>query len=175
MYNTELKIQAILQSDLVRIRPMQANEFESLFAVASDPLIWELHPQSDRYKREVFLKYFESAIQSGGALVIEDTKDNSIIGASRYYDHIEEKSSIVIGYSFLVRKYWGGTYNREVKKLMLQHAFMFVENVNFEIGENNLRSRRAIEKIGAKLIDQKKLDATNHLIYQIKKTENLLK
>ena len=175
MYNTELKIQAILQSDLVRIRPMQADEFESLFAVASDPLIWELHPQSDRYKREVFLKYFESAIQSGGALVIEDTKDNSIIGASRYYDHIEEKSSIVIGYSFLVRKYWGGTYNREVKKLMLQHAFMFVENVNFEIGENNLRSRRAIEKIGAKLIDQKKLDATNHLIYQIKKTENLLK
>jgi len=116
---------------------------------ASDPLIWEQHPESDRYKEEVFKVFFREALESGGAFVVIDKQNQQIIGSTRYYGYDLEKSEIEIGWTFLTRKYWGGRYNREMKQLMLAHAFRFVENVVFFVGEKNLRSQKAMEKIGA--------------------------
>lgn len=164
----KFELQPVLIGNLVRIRPLLEGEFDSLLQVASDPLIWELHPQKDRYKKEVFQKYFEGALQSRGAVVLEN-KDGEIIGASRFYDYNFEKSQITIGYTFLKRSCWGGEVNREVKKLMLQHAFRFADKAIFEIGENNLRSRKAIEKIGAQLVGQAGPEAKDHVVYQIEK------
>jgi RimJ/RimL family protein N-acetyltransferase len=124
-------------------------DWEGLFAVASDPLIWEQHPESDRYKEEVFKIFFEGALESGGAFVVIDTKTQQIIGSTRFHGYDPEKSEIEIGWTFLARSYWGGRYNREMKQLMLAHAFKFVENVVFYVGENNVRSQKATEKIGA--------------------------
>jgi len=124
-------------------------DWNDLFAVAADPLIWEQHPESDRYKEDVFKVFFKDALESGGAFVVIDTKSKRIIGSTRYHGYDPEKSEVEIGWTFLARKCWGGRYNREMKQLMLAHAFQFVENVVFYVGENNIRSQKATEKIGA--------------------------
>ena len=142
-------LQPNLKGELVELRPITPNDWDNLFAVASDPLIWEQHPESDRYKEDVFRVYFRGALECGGAFVIIDKASQQIIGSTRFYGYTPEKSEIEIGWTFLARKYWGGRYNREIKDLMLDHAFKFVENVIFLIGENNIRSQKATEKIGA--------------------------
>ena len=142
-------LQPHLRGELIELRPLRREDWNNLFAVASDPLIWEQHPESDRYKKEVFKIFFEGALDSGGAFVVIDTKTRQIIGSTRFYGYNPEKSEIEIGWTFLARKYWGGRYNAEMKQLMLAHAFKFVENVVFFVGENNFRSQRATEKIGA--------------------------
>ena len=142
-------LQPHLKGELIELRPLRPDDWDALFAVASDPLIWEQHPESDRYKKEVFKIFFEDALRSGGAFVVVDTKTQQIIGSTRFHGYDPEKSEIEIGWTFLARKYWGGRYNREMKQLMLAHAFRFVENVVFFVGENNIRSQKATEKIGA--------------------------
>jgi RimJ/RimL family protein N-acetyltransferase len=142
-------LQPHLKGELIELRPLRADDWDGLFAVASDPLIWGQHPESDRYKEDVFKIFFEDALRSGGAFVVVDTKTQQIIGSTRFHGYNPEESEIEIGWTFLARKYWGGRYNREMKQLMLAHAFKFVENVVFYVGENNIRSRRATEKIGA--------------------------
>jgi len=142
-------LQPHLKGELIELRPLTSAEWHDLFAVATDPLIWEQHPESDRYKEDVFKIFFSEALESGGAFVIIDRKNQQIIGSTRFFGYDPEKSEIEIGWTFLVRKYWGGRYNRELKQLMLDHAFKFVENVIFYVGENNIRSQKATEKIGA--------------------------
>ena len=117
--------------------------------MASDSLIWEQHPEPDRYTENVFRTYFQGALESGGAFVIIDRKTQQIIGSTRFYGYDLERSEIEIGWTFLARKYWGGRYNAEMKKLLLNHAFKFVRNVVFFVGEDNVRSQKAMEKVGA--------------------------
>ena len=132
----------------MELRPLRAGDFEQLYAVASDPLIWEQHPHSDRYKLEVFRQFFDEAMQSGGALIAIDRKTDQVIGSSRFHCYDLVRSEIEIGWTFLARSHWGGVYNGEMKRLMLSHAFKFVDNVLFFVGSTNLRSQRAVEKIG---------------------------
>lgn len=141
--------QPSLTGDLLDLRPLRPDDWEALFRVASDPLIWEQHPDSDRYQEDVFRRFFDDALASGGALVAIDRSTGQIIGSSRYFGYDEEQSVVEIGWTFLARKYWGGVYNGEMKRLMLDHAFQSVDRVIFVIGPDNLRSRRAVEKIGA--------------------------
>ncbi len=141
-------LQPNLKGGLIQLRPLAPDDWENLFAVASDPLIWEQHPESDRYKEDVFRVFFREALESGGAFVVIDTTTQQIIGSTRFHNYDPEKSEIEIGWTFLARRYWGGRYNREMKQLMLAHAFKFVENVVFLVGENNIRSQKATEKIG---------------------------
>lgn len=140
--------QPTLQSELLEVRPLRKPDFPALFAVASDALIWEQHPASDRYEEAVFKDFFQDAIESGGALVVIDKKSSKIIGSSRYHAHNNKKRTVEVGWTFLARAYWGGTYNGELKRLMLKHAFRFVDRVLFLIGPDNVRSKKAVEKIG---------------------------
>jgi RimJ/RimL family protein N-acetyltransferase len=143
-----------------------------MFAAASDPLIWAGHPATDRWTEPEFRKYFDGALASGGALTILDQTSGRIIGCSRYHDHDPERRCVEIGYTFLVCSCWGGSYNGEVKRLMLDHAFRIVDTAQFAIAETSLRSRRAIEKIGAKLASasERRLTAgevISYCIYEI--------
>lgn len=133
---------------LVNLRPLRAGDADDLFAVASDPLIWEQHPERLRYKAEVFAEFFRESLASGGALVALDAKNGKIIGSSRFHGYNEKANEVEIGWTFLARAYWGGKYNREIKQLMLRHAFQFVKRVVFLIGLQNVRSQKAIEKLG---------------------------
>ncbi len=135
-------------------RPVRPDDGGEMFAVASDPLIWPVHPERDRWQESIFRLFYGSALESGSVLAIRDRADGRIIGSSRYFDHDPDLSEIGIGRTFLARTHWGSTINREVKRLMLDHAFSFVECVIFWIGEANLRSPRAMEKIGGELRDE---------------------
>ena len=139
----------ILESDILKIVPLTEADFDTLFKVASDPLIWEQHPANDRYKLEVFKPYFAGAISGKSAFKIIDKSTNHIIGSTRYYDYKPENSSIAIGFTFLAKEYWGGTYNKSAKKLLIDYAFQFVDNIYFHIGVTNFRSQIAIKKVGA--------------------------
>jgi RimJ/RimL family protein N-acetyltransferase len=140
--------QPVLRGEILELRPLRAEDFDALFRVASDPLIWEQHPETNRYQEPVFRAFFEEALVSGGALVAIDRADDRIIGSSRYHDYDPQGSVVEIGWSFLARAYWGGRYNGEMKRLMLEHAFKYVNRVIFVIGPDNRRSQRAVEKIG---------------------------
>ena len=144
-----IELQPVLKGELIELRPLRSEDWDDLFAVESDPLIWEQHPENDRYTEDVFNIFFKDALDSGGAFAVIDTKSQQIIGSTRFHGYDPEKSEIEIGWTFLARKYWGGRYNRQMKQLLLAHAFQFVENVVFYVGENNIRSQKATEKIGA--------------------------
>jgi RimJ/RimL family protein N-acetyltransferase len=143
------ELQPVLTGTLVELRPLTGEDFPALYLAASDPLIWEQHPEPDRWTEPVFRRYFDGGMECGGAFAILDRQSGRIIGSSRYYGYDETRSEIEIGWTFLTRPYWGGRYNGEVKALMITHAFRFVERVIFRIGPDNRRSRMAIERIGA--------------------------
>lgn len=140
--------QPTLTGELLGLRPLRPDDFPALFRVAADPLIWEQHPERDRYQEATFRAFFDEALASGGALVAIDRASGQVIGSSRYHGYDPAGSVVEIGWSFLARACWGGRYNGEMKRLMLEHAFASVERVIFVIGPQNLRSRRAVEKIG---------------------------
>lgn len=142
------ELQPHLEGLLLELQPLQPGDFDRLYAVASDPLLWEQHPSHDRYREDVFRKFFKDAIDSGGALIATDRRTGEVIGSSRFHGYDEDAREIEIGWTFLARSRWGGAFNREMKRLMLEHAFRFVESVVFIVGPRNFRSQKAVEKIG---------------------------
>jgi RimJ/RimL family protein N-acetyltransferase len=145
-------LQPFLRGELLELRPLRAEDFADLYAVASDPLIWEQHPIRDRYQEKVFNVFFRESLDVGGALLAIDANGGQVIGSSRFHGFDESKREIEIGWSFLARSHWGGVYNNEMKRLMLRHAFNFVNSVIFVVGPYNLRSQKAMEKIGGALV-----------------------
>ena len=143
-----LNLQPTLENELIILRPLSENDFESLYQVAKDPLIWEQHPSKDRYRRDVYADFFKESIASKGALLILDKASNEVIGSTRFKPITGAKTAIEIGWSFLSRKYWGGVFNKSIKKLMIDYAFESIEDVIFYIGKENTRSQKAVEKIG---------------------------
>lgn len=149
-----MNVQATLENENVKLVPLNPNDFEELFSVASDQKIWEQHPNKDRYQREVFEKFFQGAIESKGAFKIMDKSSNEVAGSTRFYDYNPAENSIFIGYTFYATKFWGSKLNPQVKKLMLDYIFQFVDKVNFHVGKDNIRSQKAMEKLGAKKVDE---------------------
>jgi N-acetyltransferase len=147
-----LDLQPTLIGTHITLRPLAVQDFDELFAVASDPLLWAQHPDPGRGTREGFPPFFDGALGSKGCLVAIDVARRSIIGCSRYSNYAPGER-IMIGYTFLARSHWGGAANAEMKRLMLRHAFADVQEVLFTIAERNVRSRRAVEKLGAELTE----------------------
>jgi len=137
-----------LKNELVCLEPLEQRHFEELYLVASDPLIWEQHPNPDRYKLDAFTNYFKGAIESAGAFIIRDASSGIALGSSRYCAYDAAMKEIQIGYTFFARSCWGKSINKEVKTLMLNHAFNYVDKVAFYVGANNIRSQKAMERIG---------------------------
>ncbi len=143
-----------LQNQLIKLAPLKETDFDELFLVAKDKLLWEQHPNKLRYQKLVFQNFFDGAIQSKGAFFIREATTNEPMGSSRFYDYNSSSNSILIGYTFIARKFWGKGYNKALKKLMIEYAFKFVDIIYFHIGATNLRSQKAMEKIGGIKIDQ---------------------
>jgi RimJ/RimL family protein N-acetyltransferase len=169
--------QPTLTGPTVIVRPVSADDWSELFAVGSDPEIWKVHPRSNRYTEPEFRTYFDSAVTSKMAFVFVDRATQKLIGSSRYYGYVAKLSEIEIGWTFVVRSHWGGPTNREVKRLMLDHAFGFVDTVIFWVGENNWRSQGAMIKIGGikrdGLFTRELSGATPHFIFEIGKSRYL--
>lgn len=165
---TPFELQPSLRGRLLTLAPLAEHDFDALYAAASDPLIWDQHPYNTRWQRDVFERFFADAIASGGALAIRDNDDGAMIGTSRYAGYDPGRSEVEIGWTFLVRRRWGGTYNSELKTLMLDHAFEYVDTVVFRVGEHNIRSQRAVEKLGATRTGiEPAADGTPHVAYRL--------
>ena len=148
-----------LLGELVEVRPLRRADFAALFAVAADPLIWEQHPDRNRYREETFRAFFDDHLASGGALLVVERRSGEVIGTSRFHGYDAERSEVEIGWTFLSRSHWGGLYNGDLKSLMIGHAFRFVQRVVLLVHPENLRSQRAVEKLGALRIGER-LDGT---------------
>ena len=139
--------QPVLAGDVLLLRPLRADDVDDLYGIASDPRMWEQHPSKDRTEEAVFRRWFDEALTSGGALVAEDRVSGQVIGTSRYV--VRGGGSVEIGWTFLARSHWGGTWNAEMKRLMIAHAFAAVDEVTFTVHADNIRSQRAVERLGA--------------------------
>ncbi len=170
----KFSVQKILSNENVMLKPLQENDFEALFLQASNKEVWDQHPNKDRYKREVFQNFFDGAMESKGAFVIIDQATNQIIGSTRFYNFDADENSIFIGYTFYGKEFWGKNYNSQVKKLMMDYIFQFVDFVNFHVGSNNLRSRKAMQKLGAENLGELEVAyfgeaSKTNILYQIQK------
>lgn len=178
----DLDRQPLLEGERYLLRPLAQDDWSALYAVASDPVVWEQHPMQDRWRDDVFRAFFDDALVKGGALAIIDRQTGEIIGSSRFQalksaeDDPEEQSSVEIGWTFLSPRYWGKGANREIKRLMIGHALQAVERVDFRVGESNWRSRTALENIGARQTRRTDLSKYQrkrvlHLVYAITRDE----
>jgi len=165
--------QPTLEGERLLLRTLRQEDWDALYAVASDPLVWEQHPQHDRWREDVFSAFFKDALAKGGAIAVIDTASGGVVGSSRWERFDPADGGYVeIGWTFIARSHWGGRFNSELKRLMLEHALQFVECVGFRVGEGNWRSRRAMEKIGGRLTDRTTLEDTAsgkvvHVQYEI--------
>lgn len=149
-----------ISNEVIALQPLKHEDFETLFEVASDPLIWQQHPNPNRYQRPVFETFFEGALASEGAYLIIDKTSGEVAGSSRFYDYNEDLKCVFIGYTFIGRKFWGKGFNPTMKQLMLNHAFRLVNKVYFHVGENNRRSQIAMERLGAEYL--RKVEVAYH-------------
>ncbi len=169
-------VQPVLENEEFQLIPLQQGDFESLYEVASDPKVWEQHPNKDRYKREVFENFFTGAMESKGAFKIMEKATGDVLGSSRYYNFDEEDNHIFIGYTFYGTKSWGKGINPQVKKLMLDYIFQFVDKVHFHIGKENFRSQTALERLGGQKIAEEEVayfaePTRTNFVYEIKKQD----
>lgn len=148
------KLQPTLQNDLVKIRPLVKADFDALYEAANDPKIWEQHTDA-RFKKDVFAKFFDDSLKSGGALIIIDQASGDVIGSSRFNPLNRTDDAIEIGWTFFARRFWGGNYNKSIKTLMIEHAFNFYNDVLFYVDKDNIRSQKAMEKIGGVRLSDK--------------------
>jgi N-acetyltransferase len=171
-------LQPTLSNETLVLQPLQPSNFKALYAVAADPKIWEQHPNWDRYKEEVFKEYFDGAIASNGAFLIVHKATQEVMGCTRFYEYNAAENSVGVGFTFLATKFWGGVYNKQIKTLMFNYAFTFVDTVILHIGANNIRSQKGNERIGAKLVNVVNFNsqgkALPHHVYAVTKANWLL-
>lgn len=170
----KFSVQTILENEKYQLIPLHQGDFESLYEVASDPEVWKQHPNKDRYKREVFENFFKGALESKGAFKITDKSNGEVLGSTRFYDYDEANNSIFIGYTFYGTNFWGKKINPQVKKMMLDYIFQFVDTVYFHVGKDNIRSRTAMERLGAENLGEQEIAyfgeiPRTNVLYQIKK------
>ena len=173
-------IQPTLENENIKLITLQESDFERLFVVASDREVWAMHPNKERYKRQVFQNFFTGALQSKGAFLIIDKNSDEVLGSTRFYDFNEKDKSIFIGYTFYGIKSWGKNINSSVKKMMLDYIFDFVDKVVFHVGADNIRSVKAMNKLGAENLGEEEVayfgEASKmNVVFQIKKEEWKLK
>ncbi len=170
----DFSVQTVLENESFKLIPLQESDFERLYDVASDPKVWEQHPNKERYKREVFENFFKGAMESKGAFLVVSKDSGGVLGCTRFYDVDEENSSILIGYTFYGRNSWGKNVNPQVKKMMLDYIFQYVETVIFHVGKDNIRSQTAMERLGAEKMREEEIAYFGELpkinvVYEIRK------
>ena len=173
-------IQPTLENENLRLVPITESDFETLYEVASDPEVWSMHPNKERYKREVFQNFFNGAIDSRGAFLVIDKNSEEVLGSTRFYDYDENDDSILIGYTFYGTKSWGKNINASIKKMMLDYIFQFVNKVIFHVGKDNIRSVKAMNKLGAANLGELEVayfgeDSKMNVVFEIKKEDWKLK
>jgi RimJ/RimL family protein N-acetyltransferase len=163
----------VLETDRLVLRPLLESDWAELFAIASDPAIWAVHPSHDRWREPVFRAFFDEGMERGGALAVTLKDGGAIIGSSQFdRPELEAPGEIEIGWSFLAKPFWGKGYNGEFKRAMIAQALTHYERVIFQVGADNVVSRKAMANIGGVLTDRTRSYEragvmVEHVIYEI--------
>jgi RimJ/RimL family protein N-acetyltransferase len=155
---SQLNVEKDLSGHFVYLEPVNESYREVLRGLARDERIWEFTKTlmiNDRYDAQ-FDEYFDVALglpESGGqAFVIRtvDGKDGRIIGMTRLFNVEPKEKRLEIGHTWYVPDVWGKVYNKECKLLLLQYVFEMLgfNRVEFRVAHQNIRSQKAVEKIG---------------------------
>ena len=171
-----MDLQIALENDLILARALKEEDFDRLYEVASNPEIWDQHPNKNRYQLREFQNFFKGALDSGGAYIVYNKERGKPIGSSRFYGWNANDKSILIGYTFFGREHWGKNYNQSLKTLMLNHAFTFADKVIFHIGATNFRSQKSIEKLPVKKVGEETVEYYGeapklNFVYEIEKED----
>jgi RimJ/RimL family protein N-acetyltransferase len=164
--------QPVLAGEGLLLRPLRAADIDPLFEIARDRALWAQHPVPERSEEAVFRDWMAAKLAAGGTLVAA-SEGQGLVGSSTYSNLREEDGgAIEIGSTFIARRLWGSPINQTMKRLMLTHALRHVARVEFLVGEGNLRSRRAVEKIGGVLTERIVVAEVNgraipHLVYEV--------
>lgn len=175
-----MNLQPVLKDENVVLKPLSIDDFEKLYQVARDPEVWAMHPNKERYKRPVFQNFFEGALASKGAFLVVDRKTQEVLGSTRFYEFNPDTKSVLIGYTFYGTKWWGKNINSTVKKLMLDYIFREVDQVIFHVGKDNVRSVKAMTKLGAENTGEEEIayygeDSRTNIVFRIRKNDWLRK
>lgn len=143
-----------LTGETVILQSLTTEHFVALEALAKDKRIWEFYAY-DGSDPATFRNIFDSAISerekgSQFPFVILHRQQNKIIGSTRYLDVQPNHKKVEIGSTWLHPDFWATAVNLECKLLLLSHCFEHLQTVRVQLktDEKNLRSRKAIEKIG---------------------------
>jgi RimJ/RimL family protein N-acetyltransferase len=129
---------------------------EVLRPLAKDDRLWEFTKTlllTETYDQQ-FDTYFNEALSLAAkgdqAFVIVTTSDDRVIGMTRAYDLDRRVKKITIGHTWYLPEVWGLAHNKECKLLLLKYIFdeLGLERVDFKVAGQNIRSQKAVEKIG---------------------------
>ena len=143
-----------LRGQQVDLIPLEENHFDELHAAASDERIWEFYV-GDWSVRETFLKVYKKTLamrETGNEypFVIFHKPSQKIIGSTRFLDIVPYDRRLEIGGTFLMPQYWATSINMDCKLTLLTFCFetLKAKRVQLKTQHDNVRSRKAIEKIG---------------------------
>jgi RimJ/RimL family protein N-acetyltransferase len=155
--NSWIKHPTILQGQTVDLIPMEITHFSKLEQLAKDERIWQYYP-FDGTDSARFLSVLNTALAERNAetrfpFVIVHKAQNKIIGSTSLLDLQPKHFKLEIGSTWLHPDYWATPFNLECKLMLLTHCFEKLNTVRVQLktDENNMRSRKAIEKIGGQL------------------------
>lgn len=144
-----------LRGAFVYLLPVDESCREVLRGLAKDERIWEFTKTlliNESYDAQ-FDEYFDGAMQlpaSGGQAFVIRAVDGQVIGMTRMYFVDAKDKRLEIGHTWYVPGVWGKVYNKECKLLLLQYVFEVLgfNRVEFRVAHQNIRSQKAVEKIG---------------------------
>lgn len=145
-----------LGDDKITLLPLTADHIQQMRQLSGDSDIWTWYTENltnpDSLESWMTKRLEESGRGEKMSYAVRLNSTGEIIGSSSY-GHIDwSEKGIEIGWTWLGKKYIGSGINKHMKYLMLSHAFdaMDIERLELRTDEENIRSRKAMEKIGAK-------------------------
>jgi RimJ/RimL family protein N-acetyltransferase len=151
---TWIKHPTVLSGQIVELVPLEIAHLEELYTLASDQRIWQFIP-ADCSKRERFDEAYAFALSERETgthypFVVLYRATGKLIGSTRLFDMVEKDRKLEIGWTWITAEHWGTAVNLECKLLLLTYCFEVLQarRVQIKTDENNIRSRKAIAKIG---------------------------
>ncbi|MCC9043996.1 GNAT family N-acetyltransferase [Myroides sp. M-43] len=144
----------VLQGTTIDLVPLEEHHLEELYQASGDKELWK-QVLSDCSDRDTFFTVYRMALEvrDNGMqypFVIIDKQTKKLIGSTQFFEMHEADKKLEIGWTWITCDYWGSVVNLECKLLLLTYCFEVLKTnrVQLKTKDDNLRSRKAIEKIG---------------------------
>tara|TARA_R110002110_G_scaffold110071_4_gene274411 strand:+ start:38714 stop:39313 length:600 start_codon:yes stop_codon:yes gene_type:complete len=143
----------VLRGQYIRLEPLSQDHAQGLFNRGRHAPDWQFMPRSCFIDLADTRQWIDEALAAADQqpwAIVENAK-NKIVGSTRYLNIRPEHRSLEIGWTWLGQEWQRTGVNTEAKSLLLGNAFerLHCLRVEFKVDARNLRSQRALERIGA--------------------------